>query len=87
MTATVTDDNIGSAELRQFVERIERLEEVKAARGDDIKEVYAELKGRGFDAKAVRTMIALRKKDPERRAEESAILELYMRALGMAVPS
>lgn len=83
MTATVSDDNIGSAELKQFIKRIERLEEEKAALGGDIKEVYAELKGRGFDAKAVRTMIVLRKKDPERRAEESAILELYMRALGM----
>ena len=71
-------------QLRAFVERIERLEEEKKTIADDIKDVYAELKGTGFDAKAVRTIIRLRKKDQAERQEEEAILDLYLAALGMA---
>jgi uncharacterized protein (UPF0335 family) len=74
---------VAAEELKQFVERIERLEEEKAGISGDIKEVMAELKGRGFDVKAVRSIIRLRKKDKEERQEEEAILELYMQALGM----
>ncbi|MBS1180425.1 MAG: hypothetical protein H6Q99_305 [Proteobacteria bacterium] len=75
---------VAAGELRQFIERVERLEEEKAALQDDIKDVMAELKARGYDVKAVRTILALRKKDPDERQEAEAILELYMNALGMA---
>ena len=71
-------------ELRQFIERLERLEEEKAGIMGDIKEVFAELKGRGFDAKAVRTILRIRKQDHSERQEQEAILELYLQALGMA---
>lgn len=74
---------VAAGELRQFIERVERLEEEKAALQDDIKDVMAELKGRGYDVKAVRAILALRKKDPDERQEAEAILELYMNALGM----
>jgi uncharacterized protein (UPF0335 family) len=70
-------------QLRAFVERIERLEEEKKTIAEDIKDVYGELKGMGFDAKMVKKVIALRKKDEQERMEEDAILETYMVALGM----
>ncbi|KAB2781772.1 DUF2312 domain-containing protein [Brucella anthropi] len=86
-----TGDNITSAantiaagQLRAFIERIERLEEEKSAIGGDIKEVYAELKGSGFDPKIVRILIRLRKKEDHERQEEEALLHLYMDALGMS---
>lgn len=75
--------NVTADELRQFIERIEQLEAEKKDITDHVKEVYAEIKGRGFDAGAIRKLVSLRKKDPEDRAEEDAILELYMNALGM----
>jgi uncharacterized protein (UPF0335 family) len=75
---------VAAGQLRAFVERIERLEEDKKTIAEDIKEVYAELKGTGFDTKAVRTIIRLRKKDQAERQEEETILDLYMNALGMA---
>ena len=75
-------NGVAAEELKQFIERIERLEEEKAAIAGDIKEVYGELKGRGFDAKIVRKLVQMRKKPPQERAEEDAILELYMQALG-----
>jgi uncharacterized protein (UPF0335 family) len=81
---TATQDTVAAAELRQLIERVERLEEEKTALQDDIKEVMAEAKGRGYDTKAIRTIIRLRKKDPNERQEEEALVELYMNALGMA---
>jgi uncharacterized protein (UPF0335 family) len=75
---------VAAGQLRAFVERIERLEEDKKTVAEDIKEVYAELKGTGFDTKAVRTIIRLRKKDQAERQEEEKILDLYKNALGMA---
>lgn len=78
-----TPDNVTAAELRQFIERIERLEEEKATISDDIKDVYGEAKGRGFDTAAMRTIIRLRKKDANERLEEESILQTYMAALGM----
>jgi uncharacterized protein (UPF0335 family) len=75
---------IAADQLRAFIERIERLEEEKKVIGDDIKEVYAEAKGTGFDAKILRKVISMRKKQPHEREEEEAILDLYMQALGMA---
>ncbi|TPW26664.1 DUF2312 domain-containing protein [Pararhizobium mangrovi] len=76
-------ENVAAAELRQFIERVERLEEEKSALQDDIKEVMAEAKGRGYDTKALRAIIRLRKKDPNERQEEEAILETYKNALGL----
>ena len=84
MAADVADTGVAADELKQFVERIERLEEEKAGIAGDIKDVFAEMKGRGFDAKAVRSILRIRKKDHAERQEEEAILELYMQALGMA---
>lgn len=81
--ANETVEGIAAAELRQFVERIERLEVEKKEIADDIREVYAELNGRGYDAKAVRKIVSLRKKDAAEREEEDAILELYKNALGI----
>jgi uncharacterized protein (UPF0335 family) len=72
--------------LRAFIERIERLEEEKAATANDIKEVYAEAKGNGFDTKAIRKIISLRKKAEHERLEEEAMLATYMQALGMIPP-
>lgn len=76
-------ETVAAAELRQFIERIERLEEEKTALQDDVKEVFAEAKGRGYDVKAMRALLRIRKKDPNERQEEEAILETYMNALGM----
>ncbi len=81
---TPTSQTVAAGQLRAFIERIERLEEDKKTIADDIKEVYAEMKGTGFDTKAVRTLIRLRRKDQAERQEEEAILDLYKAALGMA---
>ena len=69
--------------LKAFVERIERLEEEKKALADDIRDVYAEAKSSGFDVKALRTIVQMRKEDTDERKEHEAILETYMHALGM----
>lgn len=74
---------VAANQLRAFIERIERLAEEKQTIQDDIKEVYAEAKGTGFDTKAIRAIIRLRKKDKAEREEEEAILDLYMASLGM----
>ena len=79
-TETLTKD-----QLRSIVERIERLEEEKKTISDDIRDVYAEAKGNGYDVKALRTIVRLRKQDANERAEQEAILDTYMNALGMAV--
>jgi uncharacterized protein (UPF0335 family) len=84
MADTVATDSVAADELKAFIERIERLEEEKAGIAGDIKEVFAEMKGSGFDAKAVRQILRIRKKDHAERQEEEAILDLYMQALGMA---
>jgi uncharacterized protein (UPF0335 family) len=70
-------------QLRSVVERIEKLEEEKSTIGGDIREVYSEAKSSGFDLKALRRVVSLRKKDFQQRQEEDAILETYMSALGM----
>ena len=69
--------------LKAFVERIERLEEEKKAIADDIRDVYAEAKATGFDAKALRTVVRMRKQDVNERKEYEAVLETYLHALGM----
>ena len=73
----------GKEQLKAFVERVERLEEEKKAIADDIRDVYAEAKGSGFDVKALRAIVRLRKQDTDERREQQAILETYMHALGM----
>lgn len=83
MAERVPADSVAADQLKAFVERIERLEEEKDGIAGDIREIYAEAKGTGFDTKALRRIIALRKKDRAERQEEEAILELYMQALGM----
>lgn len=70
-------------QLKSIIERIERLEEEKKTMSDDIRDVYAEAKGNGFDVKALRTIVRMRKQDPNERAEAETILETYMQALGM----
>ena len=75
---------VAAGQLRAFIERIERLEEEKKTISDDIRDVYAEAKGTGFDTKVMRQVIRLRKKDKAERQEEEAILDLYLHALGMA---
>ena len=86
MADEVTDSSqtVAAGQLKAFIERIERLEEEKQSLADDIKDDYAEMKGTGFDTKAVRTIVRLRKKDQAERQEEEAILDLYKAALGMA---
>ena len=70
-------------QLKAIIERIERLEEEKKTISDDIRDVYAEAKGNGFDTKALRTVVRLRKQDVNERKEQEAILETYLHALGM----
>ncbi len=80
---TETSQTVAASQLRALIERIERLEEEKKTLADDIKDIYAEAKGTGFDTKAIRTLIRLRKKDQAERQEEESILDLYKAALGM----
>ncbi|HVF92970.1 MAG TPA: DUF2312 domain-containing protein [Sphingomonas sp.] len=74
---------VAADELRLLIERAERLEEEKKGIADDIKDVMAEAKGRGYDPKAIRKILSIRKKKKEEYQEEEAILEVYMQALGM----
>lgn len=75
--------NAAASELRSIIERVERLEEEKAAIANDVKDVLGEAKGRGYDTKAIKTILRLRKKDENERLEEESILQTYMAALGM----
>ncbi len=84
--ATVQDEpatKFAKDQLKSIIERIERLEEEKKVIADDIRDVYAEAKGNGFDVKALRTIVRMRKQDSQERAEEETILETYLQALGM----
>ena len=85
--AAVTDDapatKFAKDQLKAIIERIERLEEEKKTISDDIRDVYAEAKGNGFDVKALRTIVRMRKQDANARAEEETILEAYLQAMGM----
>jgi uncharacterized protein (UPF0335 family) len=76
-------DNVSAEQLRQFIERIERLEEEKRGMQDDIKDVYAEAKSTGFDAKTMRKIVALRKMEKHHRDEADALMETYRQALGL----
>lgn len=81
----MADESVAQDQLRAFIERIERMEEEKKAISDDIKEIYAEAKGTGFDTKVLRQVIRIRKQDRAERLEQESILELYMSALGMSL--
>lgn len=75
--------NVTGDELRQFIERIEHLEAEKKDIAEQVKEVFSEMKGRGFDVKAVREILKQRRQDPDDLAEQEALVELYRSALGM----
>ena len=81
--APIGHNSAAGAQLKSIVERIERLEEEKKALADDIKDVYAEAKANGFDVKQLRAVVRIRKMDQQKRAEELAVLDLYLHALGM----
>ncbi|MBB95227.1 MAG: hypothetical protein CML68_11605 [Rhodobacteraceae bacterium] len=83
-TSTEANYRVTADELRQFIERYERLEQEKKDLAEHQKEVMAEAKARGYDTKVMRKIIALRKRDKDDIAEEEAVLELYKEALGMA---
>ena len=74
--------NFAREQLKAFIERVERLEEEKKALSDDIRDVFAEAKGNGFDVKILRKIVRIRKQDRAKRMEEEAILDLYLSALG-----
>ena len=75
--------SVNAGQLRAFIERIEKLEEEKRAIADDVKDVYAEAKGNGYDARILRKIISMRRQDKEKRKEEESILDVYLAALGM----
>ena len=83
MLDKTTGGGVESGQLRAFIERIERLEEEKRTIADDIRDVYAEAKGNGFDIKIMRKVVSLRRQDVNKRREEEEILDLYLSALGM----
>lgn len=76
-------NSVAADQLKSYIERVERLEEEKANTASDIKDVYAEAKGNGFDTKAIRKLIQIRKQDQAERQEQQAVLETYAQALGM----
>jgi uncharacterized protein (UPF0335 family) len=77
------DNSIAAQELRRFVERVERLDEEIAGLNDDKREIYSEMKGRGYDPKIIKKVLAIRRKKKGEHEEEQMILETYMAALGM----
>jgi uncharacterized protein (UPF0335 family) len=81
---TETSQTVAAGQLRAFIERIERLHEERTTIGQDIAELFAEAKGTGFDTKAMKTLLKLRRQDQAQRQEEEAILDLYKAALGMS---
>ena len=81
--AAFNTESVAADQLKAFIERIERLEEEKAGIAGDIKDVYAEAKGNGFDVKIMRKVVSLRRQDLNKRREEEEIRDLYLSALGM----
>jgi uncharacterized protein (UPF0335 family) len=79
----MADGTVAADQLRLFIERIERLEEEKKGIADDIRDVYAEAKGQGYDSKTMRTIVRLRKMEKDARDEADALLETYRSALGL----
>lgn len=80
---TETSQTVAAGQLRAFLERVERLEEEKQTIADDIKEVFAEAKGTGFNTKIMRKIIRMRRMDQAERREEESVTEIYLAALGM----
>jgi uncharacterized protein (UPF0335 family) len=83
--ATPSSVDVTAERLKSFIERIERLEEEKKGIADDIKDVFAEAKGTGFDVKIMRQVLRMRKMEADERREQEELLDVYMRALGMIV--
>jgi len=83
MTKSTRVGGVAVDQLKSIIARVEKLEEEKAAIADDIKDVFAEAKGNGFDVKAIRQILKIRKMDAQEREEEETILDTYLRALGM----
>ena len=83
-TSSDSQYSVTGQELRQFIERVERLEDEKKELAEQIKEVFAEMKGRGFDVKAIRTILRERRQDPNDVAEQEAVIDMYKSALGMS---
>lgn len=81
---TTNVSEVSGNRLKSFIERVERLEEEKSAIAEDIRDVYAEAKGTGFDPRVMRKIVSLRKTNLEKRREQQELLELYMSAIGMA---
>jgi uncharacterized protein (UPF0335 family) len=79
----MSTNSLDGGHLKAFIERIERLEEEKKALAEDIKEVYAEAKGNGYDVKIMRKVVSIRKMDDNKRREEEEILDLYLSAIGL----
>ena len=80
----MSSGNVSAEQLRLFIERVERLEEEKKGIADDIKDVYSESKGQGYDVKTMRSIIKLRKMERDARMEQEALLDTYKAALGLA---
>jgi len=83
MTQAGVSGGVAAGQIKSIIERVERLEEEKAALAADIREIYAEAKGNGYDVKVLRQIVRIRKQDSSERQEQEAILDLYMHALGM----
>lgn len=79
----MSTNSIEAGHLRAFIERIERLEEDKKTVADEIKDVYSEAKGTGYDIKIIRKIVSIRKQDQDKRREEEEIIDLYLKAIGM----
>lgn len=79
----IGDNSVPRDQLRSIVERVERMEEEKKARADDIRDIYSEAKSNGFDVKALRTIVRMRRQDDDERRQQESVLETYMHALGM----
>lgn len=83
MTEQIAQGNNAAAQIKAYIERVELLEEERKERATDIRDIYAEAKGNGFDAKTLRRIVALRRKDADKVKEENAMLETYLHAIGM----
>lgn len=82
-TAEIGHNVVAKDQIKSIIERVERQEEEKKTISDDIRDIYAEAKGNGYDVKALRTIVRMRKQDANERQEQETILETYMHALGM----
>ena len=83
MNEAIETGNVTGDQLKSIIERVEQLETEKQEIAEQIKEVYSEAKGNGFDVKTIRAIVTLRKKSPDERSEEEAMLDLYLKTLGM----